>query len=108
MSAIVSDDPARFVRVSRAGGRRDRYLDRVTILCQCFASTVKGSPDTAQAEADAADAYDAFDAASSGGPWADMWVTGWDGGGIADYAHPDFPKHSRFQFTGTLYVRMDH
>jgi uncharacterized caspase-like protein len=79
-------------------------LDRPTILVECFASTVAGAPDSVQAEADATALADAFTDAASGGTWAGLWISGWDMGGLTDFAHPDYPHHSRWQFTGTLYL----
>lgn len=96
--------PRRFFRVTRAGGPRGRNLDTPRILVECFASTASGAGDGPQAELDAMAAYDALLGAANGGPWAGGWVTGWDGNNLADYDHPDFPSHSRWQFTGTLYL----
>ncbi|SDT83779.1 hypothetical protein SAMN04488548_10320 [Gordonia westfalica] len=31
-------------------------------------------------------------------------VTDWVMNSLADYPNPDYEKHSRFQFTGTLFV----
>ena len=104
VSTIVSNDPAQFLRVSRIGGPRDRYLDRGRILVESYASTVKGAPDTGGAEKNALLVSDAFEHASNAGPWAGLWVTDWSPDSLSDYPNPDYPKHSRFQFTGTLFV----
>lgn len=94
----------RFIRITRAGGLRGRHIDEPRILVECFASTDEDVSDGFQAEQDAMTAADALMNAASGGPWAGGWVTGWDGNNLADYDHPDFPSHSRWQFTGTLYL----
>lgn len=104
VSQHVTSAPPRFVRLSRAGGPRDRYIDRALILVECYASTSAGAPDGQQAEADATALLDAFDLAANGGPWAGSWVSDWEPGGLVDYENPEYPKHSRFQFTGTLFV----
>ena len=96
--------PPRFVRLTRAGGARTRDLDRPRLLVECFASTGEGAPDVAGAEQLALTAHDALRAASNGGPWAGGWITGWDGNTIADYPDPDQTQHSRWQFSGTLYL----
>lgn len=94
----------RFIRVTRSGGPRGRHLDTPRILVECYASTATDTGDGPRAELDAMAAVDALMNAASGGPWAGGWVTGWDGNNLADYDHPDFPSHSRWQFTGTLYL----
>ncbi|QDP43640.1 tail terminator [Gordonia phage PhorbesPhlower] len=104
VSSIVTSDPARFVRVTRIGGPRERFLDRARILVECYGSKPSGSPDTGWAENAATTLADAFQAASNGGPWAGLWVTDWAPDSLSDYANPDYPKHARFQFTGTLFV----
>ncbi len=43
-STTVSEDPARFGRVSRIGGPRDRSLDRARILVELYGSTPQGQP----------------------------------------------------------------
>ena len=96
--------PPRFIRLTRAGGDRTRELDRPRLLVECFASTPAGAPDVAGAEQLALDAHDALRAASNAGPWAGAWITGWNGNTIADYPEPEQTKHSRWQFSGTLYL----
>lgn len=97
--------PRRFCRLTRQGGGRGRELDQPRILAEFYASASNNKPDGPQAEQDALDGYDALRLAANGGPWAGAFVTGWDGNTIADYDNPDFPHHSRWQFTGVLYVR---
>ena len=97
--------PRRFIRISRVGGKNTRELDAPLILVEAFASTTDGEPDAAQAEQDAS-AVDAAmrSASSSPTPWADRWVSMWEGGNIVDFPDPDEPHHSRWQLTGTLYL----
>ncbi|SDT84807.1 hypothetical protein SAMN04488548_11116 [Gordonia westfalica] len=63
--------------------------------------SLESRPDDGQIDGSVADG---FQAASSGGPWAGLWVTDWVMNSLADYPNPDYEKHSRFQFTGTLFV----
>ncbi|MGP3708488.1 hypothetical protein [Gordonia paraffinivorans] len=104
-STRVTNDPQRFGRISRSGGSRDRHLDRVNLTIEVYASTPQGAPDTGWAETAALTVADAFQTASNGGPWAGLWVTDWETNSIVDYPHPDYPKHSRWQVYGTLYIR---
>ncbi|MBM7280365.1 hypothetical protein JTZ10_21710 [Gordonia rubripertincta] len=104
VSSIVSNDTARFVRVSRIGGARERLLDRARILVEVYGSTNKGAPDVGWSENAAYTLADAFQHASNGGPWAGLWVSDWEPNSLSDYPNPDYLKHSRFQFTGTLFV----
>lgn len=96
--------PAKCIRLTRAGGGRTRELDAPRMLVECFASTAAGAPDVAGAEQLALDAYDALRLSSNGGPWAGGYVTCWEGNSIADYPDPDQTKHSRWQFSGVLYL----
>lgn len=96
--------PRTFIRLTRAGGARGRDLDAPRLLVECFASTGGGAPDVAGAEQLALAAHDALRLASNAGPWAGGWVTGWDGNTIADYPEPEQTKHSRWQFSGTMYL----
>lgn len=94
----------RYIRLTRAGGPRGRDIDRATLLVECFASTDARSPDGPQAEQDAYTLADALRLASSGGPWAGSYVSGWEQNSIVDFPDPDLSSHARWQFTGTLYV----
>lgn len=97
--------PGRCVRVSRIGGYRRRELDAMRILVECYASTAAGGPDGPRAEADAYAAWDALRAAADGGPWADRYITGFDGDSLADFPDVDVQdSHARWQFSGTLYL----
>lgn len=96
--------PPRIIRLTRAGGGRTRDVDAPRLLVECFASTSEGAPDVAGAEQMAVDAYEALRASSSGGPWAGGWITCWEGNSIADYPEPEQTRHSRWQFSGTLYL----
>jgi hypothetical protein len=96
--------PRRYVRVTRAGGGRRRELDVPRILVECFASTAAGAPDGQQAEQDAYTAVDALQAAADSGPWAGGWITCWETDTIVDFPDPDQAKHSRWQFSGMLYL----
>ncbi|QHJ86349.1 tail terminator [Gordonia phage Kuwabara] len=104
VSSTVSNDPPRFVRVTRIGGPRERSLDRARILVECYGSKTGGSPDTGWSETAADTLIDGFQHASNAGPWAGLWVTDWEPDSLADYPNPAYPKHARFQFTGTLFV----
>ncbi|MFT4125080.1 MAG: hypothetical protein QM662_02465 [Gordonia sp. (in: high G+C Gram-positive bacteria)] len=96
--------PARFVRISRAGGPREWALDKALLLIECFASTAAKAPDGPQAEQDAYTAADALRAASFGGPWAGGHITGWAQDNVVEFPDPDQSSHARWQFTGTLYL----
>lgn len=88
--------PARFVRVSRVGGQKDWALDRPMILVECFAQDDAEAPDSVAAEEMALTAYTALEVSRV--------PVYWEGGALAELDHPDYPRHSRFQFTGTLGV----
>ncbi|SDT88561.1 hypothetical protein SAMN04488548_12625 [Gordonia westfalica] len=98
-STTVSEDPARFGRVSRIGGHGIAHWIALASLSNCTAQP-QGQPDTAWTEQSIGTIADGFQAASSGGPWAGLWVTDWVMNSLADYPNPDYEKHSRFQFTG--------
>lgn len=87
--------PARFIRFSRIGGRKDWALDRPFVLVECFASTSAGARDSIQAEADALLAYTVLESAPGG-------VQYFEGGPISELDDPDRDSHARFQFTATI------
>lgn len=87
--------PARFIRVSRVGGRKDWAIDRAFVLVECFASTVEGGRDSVQAERDALTAYTVLESAPGN-------IQYFEGGPISELDDPDRDSHARFQFTATI------
>ena len=86
--------PARFIRVDRAGGPRDWELDRALLLVECWAST------EGQAAQDADRAYAALRQCH------DPAAAYFEGGSIVHFDDPDRGDFSRYQFTGTLGIRI--
>lgn len=83
--------PARFLKVTRAGGRREYGIDHALLIVECWATN------EGQAERDALD-VDSFlrDVNQS------RIISAWTGSTIAYFPDPDVPDH-RYQVTGTLH-----
>lgn len=89
-----SSTTARHLRVTRAGGSRDRSVDHMTLLVECWA------PTSVQAELDAIAVDDLLRRA----PNISDVVTGWDDNRIVDFPDPDpAVQLHRFQVLGTLH-----
>lgn len=96
--------PARFVRVSRVGGRRVNITtDNARILVECFAHTID------EVEPMAASASEAL--LNSGGTTVtttsgNVFIRGWDNeSGPVDFPHPDLLDYERWQLHGDLVVK---
>src|SRR5690606_24035689 len=84
--------PARHLRVTRAGGRREYGIDHMLLIVECW-STNEG-----QAEQDALAVDDLL---RFGGDKSRI-ISGWTDVTIAHFPDPDVPDH-RYQVTGTLH-----
>lgn len=93
--------PARFVRVSRAGGaQNDPATDTARILVECFAKTV------ADAENMCNTARAALRNAAATSVGDGVFIRCWDNEqGPADLPHPDVLDYERWQFFGDLLVK---
>lgn len=91
---VPNPRPNRFLRVTRAGGRRDRSVDHMLLIVECWAA------DSVQAEQDAIAVHTLLLLAPDG---SDV-ITAFTGATIVDFPDPD-PAVSghRFQVTGTLH-----
>lgn len=83
---------SRFLKVDRAGGRREYGIDHMLLIVECWAAN------EAQAEQDAL----AVDNLLRSGVADSLIISGWSGGTISRFPDPDVPDH-RYQVTGTLH-----
>lgn len=83
---------SRYLRVSRVGGVRDRSVDHMSLLVECYA------PNSVQAEQDAID----VDAALRDSPNRSRIISDWDDATIVDYGDPD-TSAAKWQVHGTLH-----
>lgn len=84
--------PARFLKVTRAGGRREYGIDHMLLIVECWAIQED------QAERDAISVDDLF---RSGGDLSRI-ISAWTDVTIACFPDPEVPDH-RYQVTGTLH-----
>lgn len=89
---VPNPRPNRFVRVTRAGGRRDYGIDHMLLIVECW------SKNEGQAEQDAIRVDDILRSAHE----ESNIIASWSGGTIACFPDPDVPDH-RYQVTGTLH-----
>ncbi len=89
---VPNPRPNRFLRVTRAGGRREYGIDHMLLIVECW------SRDEGQAERDAL----AVDDLLRGAGDLSRIISAWTGATIANFPDPDVPDH-RFQVTGTLH-----
>ena len=89
---VPNPRPARFLKVTRAGGRREYGIDHMLLIVECW-STSEG-----QAEQDALAVDDLL---RFGGDKSRI-ISAWTDVTIAHFPDPDVPDH-RYQVTGTLH-----
>lgn len=83
--------PARFLKVTRAGGRRGYAVDHMLLIVECWAL------DQGQAERDVLAVDDTLRAGRGS-----RIISAWSDATISCFPDPDVPDH-RYQITGTLH-----
>lgn len=85
--------PTRYVRVTRAGGRRSYGIDHMLLIVECWAS------DEGQAERDVYAVDDLFQRCAD----VSALFAAWSDATVASFPDPDLPGMYRYQLSGTMH-----